>query len=177
MNYQKNLALIVLVVIIMVFLLLPAISFGGKSKIITLPSWDQTLSADKRFSVVLNGAAVLDKETGLVWEKDPSSATQTWLDGIENCYTRNVGVRKGWRLPSIEELNSLVDTTTINPALPSGHPFGNIQMGWYWTININPKNNLHVWYVDFASGNSGTDNKYSSRFIWCVRGGHGFDIH
>jgi hypothetical protein len=172
MNYQKKLALIVLVVMIMVFLLLPAISFGGT---IIPPSWYQKLSANKRFSVVLNGAAVLDKETGLVWEKNPSSDTQTWLYGFDNCYTRNVGGRKGWRLPSIEELNSLVDTTTINPALPSGHPFGNIQLSLYWTVNINLKNNQQVWYVDFASGNSGTDFKTSSRFIWCVRGGHGFD--
>jgi hypothetical protein len=172
MNYQKKLALIVLAVIIMVFLLLPAISFGGT---IVPPSWYQTLSANKRFSVVLNGAAVLDKETGLVWEKDPSSVKQRALDGIGNCYTKDVGGRKGWRIPSIEELNSLVDTTTINPALPSGFPFGNIQLGWYWTVNINLKNNQQVWYVDFASGNSGTDFKTSARFIWCVRGGHGFD--
>jgi hypothetical protein len=174
MNYQRKLALIVLAVIIMVFLLLPAISFGAT---VVPPSWYQTLSANKRFSVVLNGAAVLDKETGLVWEKDPSSVKQRALDGIGSCYTKNVGGRKGWRIPSIEELNSLVDTTTINPALPSGHPFGNVQLGWYWTININPEDNLNVWYVDFASGNSGTDNKYNSRFIWCVRGGHGFDVH
>jgi hypothetical protein len=174
MYYQKKLELIGLTVLIMVFLLLPEISFGGTT---IPPSWYQTLSANKRFSVVLNGAAVLDKETGLVWEKDPSSNIQTWLQGIENCYTRNVGGRKGWRLPSIEELNSLVDTTTSNPALPSGHPFGNIQSGWYWTINNDPKQTLHAWYVDFASGNSGIDHKYSSRLIWCVRGGHGFDIY
>ena len=31
------------------------------------PSWYQILSADKRFVLVMNDEAVLDKETGLVW--------------------------------------------------------------------------------------------------------------
>jgi len=174
MIYQKKLSLAVLVLSLMVFVLLPAISFGGTT---IPPSWYQKLSASKRFSVVLDGAAVLDKETGLVWEKDPSSAIQTWLQGIENCYTRTVGGRKGWRLPTIEELNSLVDATSSNPALLGGHPFDNIQLGWYWTNNTDSKHPANAWYVDFASGNAGGDNKYSSRFIWCVRGGHGFDTY
>ena len=66
MIYQKKLSLAVLVLSLMVFVLLPAISFGGTT---IPPSWYQKLSASKRFSVVLDGAAVLDKETGLVWKK------------------------------------------------------------------------------------------------------------
>lgn len=39
------------------------------------PSWDQTLPASTRFTVLSNfaGAAVLDRNTGLVWEKSPSN--------------------------------------------------------------------------------------------------------
>ena len=42
---------------------------------------------------------------------------------------KEVGGRKGWRLPSIYELANLVDTTQQNPSLPKGHPFTNIQNG------------------------------------------------
>ena len=40
-----------------------------------LPAWDQKKGAANRFVVLTNwnSAAVLDKETGLVWEKTPSS--------------------------------------------------------------------------------------------------------
>ena len=37
------------------------------------PTWSQKLPAAQRFELVLDGAAVLDKETGLVWEQSPST--------------------------------------------------------------------------------------------------------
>jgi hypothetical protein len=41
------------------------------------PSWDQTLPSSTRFIVLsnMNSAAVLDRETGLVWEQSPSTVT------------------------------------------------------------------------------------------------------
>ncbi len=45
-----------------------------------LPSWDQTLACATtsncpRFILVMGGVAVLDRETGLVWERSPGSGT------------------------------------------------------------------------------------------------------
>jgi hypothetical protein len=39
------------------------------------PSWDQELPAAQRFIVLsnLNNEAVLDRETGLVWQRTPGS--------------------------------------------------------------------------------------------------------
>ena len=92
------------------------------------PSWDQTLPAATRFIVLTNMAsqAVLDRETGLVWEQSPDATTRNWIDAQIHCNERTVGGRKGWRLPGIQELASLVDPadTGGNPAhLPLGHPF------------------------------------------------------
>ena len=89
------------------------------------PSWDQTLPSNTRFIVLLNmnSEAVLDRETGLVWEKSPSQTTRNWNDSIEHCSVRNTGGRMGWRLPTMPELFSLVDPSQSSPALPVGHPF------------------------------------------------------
>jgi hypothetical protein len=35
------------------------------------PTWSQTLPTAVRFVAVLGGAAILDRETGLVWESAP----------------------------------------------------------------------------------------------------------
>ena len=43
------------------------------------PTWSQKLPAAQRFVIVLDGAAVLDKETGLVWEKSPDTTERDWL--------------------------------------------------------------------------------------------------
>ena len=101
---------------------------------IPLESWDQRITTPNRFELVLGGGAVLDHETELVWERNPG-ATGDWASAVDRCYRRTVGGlaqiggrlspgRKGWRLPTVEELASLVDPSQELPALPSGHPFG-----------------------------------------------------
>ena len=67
---MKGAFLIIFVVLITVFV---AISHGfaksTKEGSYIPHAWSQKLEASKRFEVVLDGGAVLDKETGLVWEK------------------------------------------------------------------------------------------------------------
>lgn len=97
----------------------------------TQPSWDQSLPASERFKRVLPtaskpfGAAVLDRETSLVWEGVVQTTTHTWNSARLQCMSRTVGDKKGWRLPSVHELASLVDLTNSsgNPDIPAGAPF------------------------------------------------------
>src|SRR5215471_2507098 len=54
------------------------------------PSWDQQLPAATRFVVLSNwgGAAVLDRETGFVWEHSPSGTSGIflpWFDAQSHC--------------------------------------------------------------------------------------------
>jgi hypothetical protein len=75
------------------------------------PSWDTVKpTASARFKVLsaFNNEAVLDKETGLVWETQPSATTRTWTTAMQVCMGKTVGGRMGWRSPSVEELTSLV---------------------------------------------------------------------
>ncbi|MBW7897310.1 MAG: DUF1566 domain-containing protein [Candidatus Brocadiaceae bacterium] len=142
----------------------------------TTDAWYQKITkATKRFKIVLDGAAVLDKETGLVWEKSPDTTARTWADAIYYAYNNNVGGRKGWRLPTVEELASLVDPTRSNPALPIGHPFTNVQSDYYWSSTTLVTNTSNAWLVSFYNGNVNTTDKTYNNYVWCVRGGHGHD--
>ena len=138
------------------------------------PTWSQKLTPT-RFELVLDGAGVLDKETGLVWEKSPDTTSRTWENAISYAYNKNVGGRKGWRLPTVEELASLVDTTQSNPALPSGHPFTNVQSYYYWSSTTNVFDPCYAWFVTFFNGVVTTTAKSGTHYVWCVRGGHGHD--
>ena len=137
------------------------------------PSWDQKLPASTRFVVLLdwNSEAVLDRETGLVWEQAPATVVQTWANARGACLNSSKGGRKGWRLPSIVELLSLVDPSVASPgpALPPGHPFTDVQSTGYWSASTDARNPPFAWLWDFHFG-LGIIDKTSSVRVWCVRG-------
>lgn len=137
------------------------------------PPWSQILPAAARFALVMeNGAAVLDKETGLVWQKDTDSTTRNWSDATSICYNLSLGGRKGWRLPSVEELSSLVDPAqSIPPALPVGHPFTNPYPSKYWSSTTDADNPYNAWYVNIYNGYVYYHDKSNDNYVWCVRGG------
>jgi len=68
------------------------------------PAWDQILPASTRFVVLsnFNSEAVLDRETGLVWEKSPPTTHYSWYNSLDDCAERAIGGRMGWRLPSAQ---------------------------------------------------------------------------
>jgi hypothetical protein len=147
------------------------------------PSWDQTLPASTRFIVLsnFNSAAVLDRETGLVWERDPNTTRffgnppQNWSQARADCLLTKTGGRAGWRLPSVHELTSLYDTSTPFPALalPAGHPFLNVVSNpFYWSATAFA-GAPGVWAVRFEGGDGGAIAalETSNGDVWCVRGG------
>ena len=141
------------------------------------PAWSKKITdASMRFELVLDGEAVLDKETGLVWEQSPGTTTRTWVNAISYAYNKTVGGRKGCRLPTVEELASLVDTSVVgDPKLPSGHPFTDVQSDFYWSSTTSVGDTSLAWAVDFLSGDVDYGDKGFYGYVWCVRGGHGHD--
>jgi hypothetical protein len=151
------------------------------------PSWDQQLPASTRFVALSNwidaahpsgGAAVLDRETGLVWEQSPDTTSHTWVLALVHCNTLSTGGRLGWRLPTVQELASLVDNTVPfpGPTLPPGHPFST-QGFAFWSATVAAADTGFAWDVGFSSGSVGSDLKTTLFGIkaWCVRGGQGPD--
>jgi hypothetical protein len=149
------------------------------------PAWDRklaclTFATCPRFVVLTNwnSEAVLDKETGLVWEKSPNPTAQpTWSAARLNCTGSTTGNRKGWRLPSIHELTSLIDPTVVSgPTLPPGHPFVTVFKADYWSATTNVENPANAWGVGFDDGGVGDGPKtITTPRAWCVRGGNNAD--
>ena len=109
------------------------------------PTWSQKLADAERFTLVLSREAVLDNETGLVWERRPNATKTGWASACVYCNDGEVGGRFGWRLPTVEELSSLVDRTELDPTLPADHPFIGVQTeSPYWTI-IFPMRAPRLW--------------------------------
>jgi hypothetical protein len=136
------------------------------------PTWSQKLPASERFELVLDDEAVLDKETGLVWAKNANiaAATKTWQQAMSYCRNISIANRKGWRLPTAEELASLVDITQLFPALPIGHPFDQVEsLYYYWSSSTYAGDTLYAWYVGMCDGGVYYGGKGSVLYVWPVR--------
>jgi len=146
-------------------------------------AWDKTLPANdpggacpsnsSRFTCVMGNASVRDNETGLVWEQSPVTTAHSWNPARFECTGRTTGGRKGWRLPSVHELASLMDPNNPsgNPNLPPGHPFSAVQSSNYWSASNDADDPAGAWFVTFLVGAVETEQKTATFFVWCVRGG------
>jgi hypothetical protein len=149
------------------------------------PAWSQTLQCDAtacpRFELVMGGAAVLDHETGLVWQRTvDSNTTWTWAGAINQCNYVNTGDRWGWHLPTVEQLMTLNTRRPqgVAPKLPEGHPFIGVSddlQVFYWTATTYTGAPWSAWRLSFGSAGIGArllgDFKEQMHPIWCVRGG------
>jgi hypothetical protein len=131
-----------------------------------------------RFTVNPDGT-VTDNLTGLIWLRNANCfGRQPWIVALSvanNLEDGQCGLTDGsevgeWRLPNIKELQSLLNYGKVSPALPSDHPFSNVQLLDYWSSTNfvgNPANALII----FTDVGSVFDiPKAGSRFVWPVRG-------
>ena len=141
-------------------------------------NWDKKLPSASRFTVLsaFGDAAVRDDETGLVWEKTLETTELSWTDARAACADKDVGGRKGWRLPSISELASLVDTSMrTGSTLPLSHPFTNAHADVYWSATTMAGNPNSAWLVFFDTGKVSHAYKTITFHVWCVRNGMNAD--
>jgi hypothetical protein len=173
-------------------LLLAMLAVAPVSTIGQTSSWSQQIPCESqlncpRFVVLQNwrddhfpsgGAAVLDRETGLVWQRSTYPYNHTWTAALSYCRAAHTGNRLGWRLPMYEELMTLMDVTAqVAPALSPGHPFQKVAVDYYWTATADLINPTQAWAVTWG-GNLASQNKMTGgNYVWCVRGGRGLDAH
>jgi hypothetical protein len=75
-----------------------------------------------------------------------------------------------WRLPNKNELSSIVDFVTLNPAIDRDYfPIGN--GSWYWSSSPVAYHNDFAWFVNFGSGYDYYDRKSGGSYVRLVRGG------
>jgi len=136
------------------------------------PSWDKRIDGKARFKVLkaLDSEAVLDKETGLVWQQAAATEREFWVAAKIYCLSAATGGRGGWRLPRVEELGTLL---TPGTGLPSAHPF-DASGDLYWTATARTD---FAWGIATIDGSSELVPKVALTLngVWCVRGGAGLD--
>jgi len=118
------------------------------------------------FIVNTNGT-VLDNTTNLTWQQEIPEGTFNWKQAKEYASQLNLGGYNDWRIPTREELQSLVDFIKVNPAIDvEAFPTS----AYFWSSSPLANSRDYAWYVGFSNGFSYNDYSfYYSLRVRCVR--------
>ena len=121
---------------------------------------------DPRFIDNKNGT-LTDNLTGLTWLKNTQCfAMMDWESanlaakslkdgdcGPDSALILSDGSSAGdWRLPTMNELCTLIDFSRRDPALPNGHMFSDVPQGYHWSATTLDYHSGMAWIVYFESG-------------------------
>ena len=130
------------------------------------------------------GGIILDKRFNLYWQKCSARSaestqtednscpttkplTMTFKGAIDYCKTLTLADKK-WRLPTVNELASLIDHNKIDPAIDSKY-FPDTQFLGYWSATSYAGNVQWVWYVDFYNGSlEKSSQDMDAKLVRCV---------
>ncbi len=110
------------------------------------------LGGSSNAGVEFRGVVAIDHGTGLTWQQLPPTSVRTAIAADDYCTALSLGdYASGWRLPTIRELQTIVDERLHNPAFDPS--FGSSSAGtWASTGERDPEGRNYAWIVRFADG-------------------------
>jgi hypothetical protein len=129
------------------------------------------IAADTNPRFVVHGdGTVTDTRTGLMWTQATVGKKRlTHADAEKACAKLKTADHRDWRLPTLEELESLRDVTRHDPAIDIA-VFPDTKSNWYWTSTPaawSPSSS--AWIVYFNYGYAHHYHRYSDAFVRAVR--------
>jgi hypothetical protein len=130
--------------------------------------WDVDLSLG---TGALEGI-VSDSTTGLMWQQSASASLRDFAQAQTYCGAISLGGHEDWRLPSVKELQLIVDESKIedfsydlffdDPELVDA----NLE---YWSSTQDPTFSSYQFGVQFLSGQPSNENRTATNRVRCVR--------
>jgi hypothetical protein len=150
---------------------------------------------------------VTDNRTCRIWLKETDClGKQTWVDAKVqicllngrkdcgrvskhghkrdsqlNCEGYTMMTFTDWQLPTLQELQSVIDYNFFNPALsdvkgankwgkvPKNDAFSSVRLDLYWSATTNALGASHAWHIRLTDGNTGSSDKERARnYVWPV---------
>jgi len=105
----------------------------------------------------------------LVWQDNSivKSSKKNWEAAVKYCKNLSLDRYSDWRLPSYDELLTIVDYSKRDPAIVDG--FRNVASDFYWSETEYTSDPGYVWTVYFEFGITDHDAKSYEGYVRCVR--------
>ncbi|MBQ1784753.1 MAG: DUF1566 domain-containing protein [Gammaproteobacteria bacterium] len=132
------------------------------------------------FTIASDGT-VTDHANQLQWQRCPLGLEGdrcegkirlfSWMaahDAVARLNRDGVAGHHDWRLPSKQELATLVTPHCVNPAIDL-NTFPNTPSAWFWTASSEDGGTHAAWYVNFDVGQSHIDDRNLPNAVRLVR--------
>jgi hypothetical protein len=121
-------------------------------------------SAGARYQAA--GGLVADSATGLTWQQEVAMPHATWPSATSYCQS----LGGGFRLPSVKELQTLLDLTVSSPGPTiDSTAFPSAPADFTWTSSLDVAVPTAVWEVYFGFGSIGGFGQNNTDPVRCVR--------
>ncbi len=128
---------------------------------------------NKRFvdtNFTREGDTIVDNIHHLQWQDETKTKVETYNFSDAKAYCKNLILNgySDWRVPTVKEYISILDTTNIDPATYDDF-FYTAYNKQYWASH-KKINSGYGWYVDFENGMVEYLNFHFKYYVRCVRG-------
>ena len=121
---------------------------------------------------------VTDNLTGLMWVRAPGGISigyRTWNNALALVNILTLCGFSDWRLPNVNELESLVNSEAVDQAaFLNTQGFNGVLGTNYWSSSSVAGSAGFAWIVNLTfsgGGDIGTDGKPNNGYVWPVRAG------
>jgi hypothetical protein len=109
---------------------------------------------------------IKDTKTKLMWDKNGSQERLTYAKAEEFVVELNKEQYPDWRIPTREELESILDLTKHDPAID---PIFKCESAGYWSSTPYADFSYSAWFVSFYDGFVFSNDRIVSYFVRPVR--------
>jgi len=112
---------------------------------------------------------VINLRQNLMWQDDIETIqfAVSWGEAGAYCNELDLNGYNDWRLPSVKELQSIVDIKKYNPSILSIFKYADAS--GYWSLSYDMLNKNKAWYIGFKTGATFRDSKDYRCYVRCVR--------
>lgn len=111
---------------------------------------------------------VIDRVTGLVWQRAIDPGTYSWADAQTYCSSLDLGQQTDWRLPTQIELISILDDSRFEPAIDP-QAFPETSPSGFWTASVDTSDATRAVHIDFGRGVMATAVRSTGFHVRCLR--------
>jgi len=131
-----------------------------------------------------------DPATKLTWQVSPAPNSMTWQSGFDYCESLKLGGYDDWRLPKLQELESLITGCDVCknaglaacagcPSKMGPHqgyyqpkelePISSKYTGIFWSSTTRDTGIKNAWFVSFGDATIDSINAIEYNYVRCVR--------